>query len=230
MTIEGVEALLRWNHPSYGEVAPEVIVPIADETGVLVQIGHWMIDQVGRTLQSLQRQIQQLKKTDFYISINMTLQQLSDPDLINVFTLMLEEYQIDGSIIMIDITDTSALDKRKWSLSIINKLKSFGVSISIDDFGIGYSALSNVDRSSINILKIDRSYISKLHIERNMDITRAIIQLAKALDLRVIAEGVESLEQFKMVRELECDAAQGYYLNTPLNLHDLHELIYNLYV
>ena len=230
MTIEGVEALLRWEHPTYGEVAPEVVVPIADETGVLVLIGHWVLDQVGQTLSRLQKLVPALCETGFYISVNMTLQQLSDPDLISVFTKMLEKYNIPGDIIMIDITDTSALDKSKWSLSIINHLKEFGVRISIDDFGIGYSALSTVERSSINILKIDRSYISKLHIEKNMEITRAIINLAKALDLGVVAEGVEDLEQFKMVSELECDAAQGYYLNKPLNVAELRELTYNLYM
>ena len=230
MTIEGVEALLRWEHPTYGEVAPEVVVPIADETGVLVLIGHWVLDQVGRTLSSLQQLVPALRETGFYISVNMTLQQLSDPDLISVFTQMLEKYSIPGDIIMIDITDTSALDKSKWSLSIINHLKEYGVRISIDDFGIGYSALSTVERSSINILKIDRSYISKLHIEKNMEITKAIINLAKALDLGVVAEGVETLEQFKMVSELQCDAAQGYYLNKPLNVDQLRELTYNLYM
>ena len=160
----------------------------------------------------------------------MTLQQLSDPDLISVFTNMLEKYHIPGDIIMIDITDTSALDKSKWSLSIINQLKEYGVRISIDDFGIGYSALSTVERSSINILKLDRSYISKLHIERNMEITKAIINLAKALNLDVVAEGIENLQQFKMVRDLECDAAQGFYLNKPLDTKELHELTYNLYL
>ena len=230
MSIEGVEALLRWFHPTYGPVAPEVVIPIADETGVLIPIGHWIIDEVGKTLQSLQKQVPELVKTGFYISINMTLQQLSDPDLISVFTNMLEKYDIPGDIIMIDITDTSALDKSKWSLSIINQLKEYGVRISIDDFGIGYSALSTVERSSINILKLDRSYISKLHIERNMEITKAIINLAKALSLDVVAEGIEDLEQFKMVRDLQCDAAQGFYLSKPLDIKELHELIYNLYL
>ena len=230
MSIEGVEALLRWFHPTYGPVAPEVVIPIADETGVLIPIGHWIIDEVGKTLQNLQKQVPELVNTGFYISINMTLQQLSDPDLIRVFTNMLEKYNIPGDIIMIDITDTSALDKSKWSLSIINQLKEYGVRISIDDFGIGYSALSTVERSSINILKLDRSYISKLHIERNMEITKAIINLAKALNLDVVAEGIENLQQFKMVRDLKCDAAQGFYLNKPLDTRELHELIYNLYL
>ena len=230
MTIEGVEALLRWDHPTYGAVAPQVVIPIADETGVLIPIGHWMIDEVGRVLKSLQDKVPQLHDTGFYISINMTLQQLSDPDLISVFDTMLETHGISGKMIMIDISDTSALDTSKWSLSIVKNLKKHGVRISIDDFGIGYSALSTVERSSINILKIDRSYIAKLHIEKNMEITNAIIKLAKALSLEVIAEGVETLEQFKQVRELECTAAQGFYLNEPLSRTDLHDLIYNLYI
>ncbi len=230
MTIEGVEALLHWEHPEYGEVAPEVLVPIADDTGVLVPIGHWVLNKVGATLSSLQQQVPQLRETGFYISINMTLQQLSDPDLINVFTRMLCEHNITGEMIMIDITDTAALDKSKWSFNIIKHLKQHGVRISINDFGIGYSALSTVERSSINNLKIDRSYISRLQNEKNMEITKAIINLAKALNLSVIAGGVENLEQFRMVRELECDSAQGSYLNKPLNCAELHELTYNLYV
>ena len=229
MELEGIEALLRWNHPKFGEVPPQSIIPIADETGVLIPIGRWMLEEIGKKLHDLNSEFPQIRNSNFYISINMTLQQLSDPDLIDVVKDTIAKYNITGDMIMIDINDTAALEKSKFSLRVISDLKKLGISISINDFGIGYSALSSIESSSINVLKIDKGYIAELHKKKNLKITKAVIRLAKALKLGVVASGVENFEQFEKVRNLKCDAAQGFYLNKPLNGSDLSELIYNIY-
>jgi EAL domain-containing protein (putative c-di-GMP-specific phosphodiesterase class I) len=210
-----LEALLRWEHPERGLLLPDEFIPLAEETGLIVPIGKWVMKEV-----SLQARIWQEEYTyypPFGISTNLSARQLQHPTLVQEITEILQETGADLKGFELEITENAAMQYEEVVLRKLKGLKRLGVRLAIDDFGTGYSSLSHLNRLPIDTIKIDRSFIQGLGKDpKARKITEATISLANALKLRVIPEGVETSEQLAQLRELGCSLAQGYYICEPL--------------
>lgn len=205
--IIGAEALLRWYHPELGMISPDVFIPIAERVGSIVEIGEWVLNTA-----CAQAQIwQDLNPIPFKISVNLSALQLRQDGLVETIAQILSQTQLDPNCLELEITETSLMEDVESAIATLEELKAIGVKISIDDFGTGYSSLNYLKRLPIDILKIDRSFISDIfHAPQNATIVTTIIAMAQGLKLRVVAEGVETQEQFDFLREQGCQAFQGY--------------------
>lgn len=216
------EALIRWQNQEMGLVSPVTFIPIAEETGVIVQIGEWVL----RTACSLNRKLNQLGLEDLSISINISPRMFGDPGFASSIVTVLKESGLDPRYLMLEITEGLLMSNLVDASKIIKEMKSAGVRFSIDDFGTGYSSLAYLKNLSINELKIDRSFIKDLTKDTDDRlIVKAIISLAHSLSLEVIAEGVETREQLDFLVEHHCDKIQGYYYSKPLPEKEFLELI-----
>ncbi len=215
--IRGVEALLRWQHPSRGMVGPYEFIPLAERFGMIASLGAWVIDETCRQLQAWTDQGLRLR-----VSINLSVHQLRDPALIETISSALKRHYCDPSQLICEITETVAMEDVKATQRAIEALHGIGVSLAIDDFGTGYSSLSYLRQLPARQLKIDRSFV--LDIEESSDalaVVAAIISLAHKLGLRVVAEGVETARQRDLLIELGCDELQGYYFARPMSAEAL---------
>ena len=192
---------------------PGEFIPIAEETGLIVPIGEWVIWSACKQLAWLQESPGYTPK----ISINISSLQFQQSNLVGIVQQALTLFEIDPKLLDLELTESSVMDDVDMSIGVLNKLKALGVSISIDDFGTGYSSLSYLKRFPIDTLKIDRSFIIEITTNpHDESIARAIIALAKSLALETVAEGVETIEQLQLLREMECDLIQGYLFSKPL--------------
>lgn len=205
--IMGAEALLRWHHPELGMVDPNVFIPIAEKTGHIVEIGNWVLEAV-----CAQTKIwQNLHPIPLKVSVNLSAFQLRQEGLVQTITQILSQTQLDPNCLELELTETSLMDDIETAIALLGELKAVGIKISLDDFGTGYSSLNYLKRLPLDILKIDRSFINDIfHAPQNATIVTTIIAMARGLKLRVIAEGVETQEQFNFLREQGCQAIQGY--------------------
>jgi diguanylate cyclase (GGDEF)-like protein len=218
----GAEALIRWQDREMGLVSPVTFIPIAEETGVIVPIGEWVL----RTACSLNKKLNQLGLEDLSISINISPRMFGEPGFTGSVVNILKESGLDPRYLMLEITEGLLMSNLVDAARTIKEMKSAGVRFSVDDFGTGYSSLAYLKNLSINELKIDRSFIKDL--TKNTDdklIIKAIISLAHSLSLEVIAEGVETREQLDFLVEHHCDKIQGYYYSKPLPEKEFFELI-----
>jgi diguanylate cyclase (GGDEF)-like protein len=221
-----LEALLRWEHPERGLLLPDEFIPLAEETGLIVPIGKWVMKEV--SLQAHTWQEEFTYDPPLRISTNLSARQLQHPTLVQEITEILQESGADLKGIELEITENAAMRYEDFVLRKLKGLKRLGVSLAIDDFGTGYSSLSHLNRLPIDAIKIDRSFIEKLGKDpKARKITEATISLAKALKLRVIPEGVETTEQLAQLRELGCRLAQGYYICEPLPSEEATAFIVN---
>lgn len=205
---ERFEALLRWNHPERGCVGPAEFIPTAEEIGLIVPIGEWVIHAACYELS--------LRQPSFRIAINLSARQLQHDGLMEVLSLALKRYNIDPSRLEVEITESSMMHEDKNTIVILQKIRSLGISIAIDDFGTGYSCLSYLQNYPVTCVKIDRSFVSQLtNGQKSQSIIRAIVALAKALDLEIVAEGVETREQLEIVARLGCVFVQGFLIEKP---------------
>jgi len=221
-----LEALLRWEHPERELLLPDEFIPLAEETGLIVPIGKWVMNEV-----SLQARIWQEEFTydpPLSISTNLSARQLQYPPLVQEITEILQESGADLKGFELEITENTAMQYEDFVLRRLKGLKRLGVRLAIDDFGTGYSSLSHLNRLPIDTIKIDRSFIERLGKDpKARKITEATISLAKALKLRVIPEGVETTEQLAQLRELGCRLAQGFYICEPLPSEEATAFIAN---
>jgi diguanylate cyclase (GGDEF)-like protein/PAS domain S-box-containing protein len=210
----GAEALLRWNHPELGLVLPERFVALAEDTGLIVPIGDWVLQEACH-----QAAVWQSRKTpDFRIAINLSAAQFRRHDLEKSVKRALELSKINPAFVELELTETILMTSAENALESVQRLESLGVKLSIDDFGTGYSSLSYLKRFAVNKLKIDRSFVHNVTTDSDdAAIVRAIIQMAKSLGLKTIAEGVEESSTLDWLRQHECDEAQGYYFAKPMN-------------
>jgi len=207
------EALIRWQDPEHGTIPPIKFIPLAEETGLIVPIGEWVIWSVCKQLAYLQN----LPGTTPKISLNISSLQFRQSNLVGIVQQALNLFEVDPQLLDLELTESAVMDNVDISIGILNNLKALGVSISIDDFGTGYSSLSYLKRFPIDTLKVDRSFITELTTNsQDESIARAIITLAKSLELETVAEGVETREQLEMLRKMECDLIQGYLFGKPL--------------
>ena len=211
--ITGFEALLRWRSGEIGDVAPGVFIPIAEETGMIVEIGNWVIEQVCRQLARWRAE----GLVDITVSINLSVGQLMHADLIHRLKEGLIAHDLPPAMLELELTESMIMANAERSISTLQRLKDIGVSLSIDDFGTGYSSLSYLRRLPIDTLKIDKEFIDDLTTDPDDDaITATVIAMAHSLDLNVIAEGVEKLVQVDYLRGHLCDEIQGHWLAQPL--------------
>lgn len=209
--VAGFEALLRWQHPTRGSILPIVFIPIAERTGLIHQLGLWVLQQSCQQLAKWQKQFPSL--SDLSISVNLSALQLLKPDLLPQIQQIIQNTRIDPHCLKLEITETALINDYEMAFSLLTQLRQMGVQIYIDDFGTGYSSLSRLQDLPIDALKIDRSFIRF----KRWDISEAIITLAGKLGLTVIAEGVETPEDSFMLQRMGCRYMQGYCFSAPIN-------------
>lgn len=213
--IAGFEALVRWRHPQRGLVLPTEFIAIAEETGLIVPIGWWILREACRQMQAWQRQS---PMTPLAISVNLSVRQFTQPELIEQIDQILWETRLDASSLRLEITESVLIENPTSATAILSQLTALGVQLYMDDFGTGYSSLSYLHRFPVSALKIDRSFISNMDSsDKNSEIVRAITTLALALGIDAIAEGVETVEQLAQLRVLKCKYAQGYLFAKPMD-------------
>lgn len=219
--IRGVEALVRWNHPEKGLLYPDDFIPLAEESGFIIQMGEWIIRQA-----CLDGKKWQDEGKEIIVSVNISSKQFQQDDFVNKVTEIINESGLNPRNLTLEITETIAISDIKHTIEVLNRLRSLGIAVAIDDFGTGYSSLSYLNEMSVNELKIDRSFIWDIERnDKNKLISNTIIVLAKQLGLRVIAEGVENSEQLYILKEMNCDIAQGYHFSRPVTKERIDEMI-----
>jgi diguanylate cyclase (GGDEF)-like protein len=218
----GAEALVRWNHPEFGLLAPDKFIPLADETGQIIEIGEWVLNQACMQAKSWHH----MGLYPMTISVNVSAVQLGQPQLLNQVADALGKSGLDPACLELEITESVLMQDAEASINMLGALKDMGIKISVDDFGTGFSSLSYLKRFPIDILKIDKSFTRDIDRDTdNSSIVTAIIALAKSLNLSVLAEGVESKEQLGFLRKEKCDRVQGFYYSRPVNPEALFSLI-----
>ncbi|MFL6676196.1 MAG: putative bifunctional diguanylate cyclase/phosphodiesterase [Massilia sp.] len=211
--IVGVEALVRWRHPERGIISPTEFIPLAEETGLIVPIGEWVL----RTACNQAKAWQRLTRRALRMAVNLSAKQFKDENLSQIVVSALHDTGLDPKLLELELTEGTLMDDAKATMVTLDQLRGIGVYLSIDDFGTGYSSMNYLKRFDVRALKIDRSFISGLPQDsENAAITRAIIAMAHGLKMVVVAEGVETDEQLLLLEQYGCDLVQGYYLGHPV--------------
>lgn len=219
--ISGMEALLRWNCPDIGMVAPNEFIPLAEETGLIIPIGEWVLRKACFQNKLWQESGFEPKR----VSVNLSVRQFQDPDLISMVSSALKDSQLEPKYLELEITENIAMENMFFIKQKLELISALGVHISIDDFGTGYSSLSYLGKYPVNTLKIDKAFIDEIVQTKDTSIVRAIIALAHTLNLSVVAEGVELEEQIEWLRKYACDEIQGFVLSKPLSAIDFEKNI-----
>jgi diguanylate cyclase (GGDEF)-like protein/PAS domain S-box-containing protein len=209
----GVEALVRWNHPSLGFISPEKFIPIAEERGLIYQLGAWVID----TAFAQQHAWLQRAKNPIKMAINLSAKQIENSGFVQDIARAIERHHANPSMIELEVTESIAMKNPEQSIATLKELRDFGFELAIDDFGTGYSSLSYLKMLPIQTLKLDKSFIDNLEVDQNnVKICKASISLSHDLGLSFVAEGVETLWQANFLKTHKCDVLQGYYFSRPL--------------
>ncbi|HYH00035.1 MAG TPA: EAL domain-containing protein [Terriglobales bacterium] len=222
--IHGVEALIRWRHPERGLIGPSEFISVAEDMGLIVLIGRWMLRQACRQVAEFQRQYPSVPPLT--VSVNISAKEFAQPDLVEQVRTVLAETQLQPGTLKLEITESVAMGDVERVAATLGSLKDAGVRISIDDFGTGYSSLSYLRKFPIDTLKIDRSFVSGLGCdEESRQIVRTIASLAHNLSMEVIAEGTETEAQVEELRVMSCKYAQGYFFSRPVNAESLLKML-----
>ncbi len=217
----GVEALLRWQHPEKGWVSPADFIPLAEELGLIVPLGEWVMHEACHTIAALQQPGQPL-----LVAVNLSLRQFRDPNLLPCIRGVLAESGLPAHCLELEITESMVMDDEERVLRILQSMRELGVKLAIDDFGSGYSSLSYLKKLPVHQLKVDASFVRDIPHDRNdMEITAAVIAMSHKLGLGVVAEGIETEAQLDFLRQHQCDTGQGYLLARPVPLPELKEIL-----
>ena len=216
------EALVRWDHPEKGRISPYIFIPIAEATGLIQGIGEWVLEKSCEQLKSWHK----LGLDSIRIAVNLSARQFNQANLGEWLTDLFERHQIDPSQIELELTESTLVDDIPRSIEQLNQLKYVGIKVAMDDFGTGYSSLSYLQQFPFDILKIDQCFIQKINQNpKNAAIAQAIITMAHQLNLRVVAEGVETTEELTFVHENNCDEIQGYFFSKPITSEEFTQLL-----
>jgi EAL domain-containing protein (putative c-di-GMP-specific phosphodiesterase class I) len=220
----GFEALVRWPHPEFGLVPPKDFIPVAEETDLILQIGQTVLRSACRQAREWQETYP--SQPPLFVSVNLSVKQFNEPGLVENIAQLLEESQLPPRCLKLEITESVFSDNIEAAVKLLTQLRNLGVQLSIDDFGTGYSSLSYLQRFPIDTLKIDRSFVTQMmENEENLAIVRTIVALAQNLGMDVVAEGVETEDQLRLLRKLECENGQGFLFSTPLGGGQLEQFI-----
>lgn len=223
----GFEALARWHHPQRGTIPPNEFIPVAEDTGLIIPIGEWVLREACRQMRAWEMMYEAMPP--LMISVNLSGRQLEQPDLVEMIEAVLAETEMNPNYLRLEITESIIMQNAEKTIEKIERIRALGIRISIDDFGTGYSSLSYLHRFPIDTLKVDRSFINSINDDtENSEIVRSIIMLAHNLGIEVIAEGVETREQLNYLQEMKCGYGQGYYYSRPVNSHRAADLIKKL--
>ena len=218
----GVEALIRWHHPTMGVLGPDRFIPIAEATNFIIPLGKWVIEEACRQSKAWQ----DAKMPLFPIAVNLSVNQLADQSLAKHVSEALRNTGANPAMIELEITETAIMRNLGEAIVILDSFRALGVRLAIDDFGTGYSSLAYLKQLPVDILKVDRAFVKDLpHNRDDLAITRAVIAMAHGLSMKVVAEGVEEKEQFDSLRDEGCDEFQGFYCRPAMQSHDLESLL-----
>jgi diguanylate cyclase (GGDEF)-like protein len=224
--ITGAEALIRWFHGKQGLISPYKFIPIAEETNLIIPLGIWIVKQACLQIARWQKQIQNTTLTNLEVEVNLSIIQLAQPNLVEQIEEIIQETKIERRGLKLEITESIFMERVQTSQPTLERLKARGLQLILDDFGTGYSSLEYLQKLPISTLKIDRSFIQNLeNTLHNQKIVEATINLAHTLGLDVVAEGIETLEQLKILKNLGCDYGQGYLFSQPIEASALEEFI-----
>jgi EAL domain-containing protein (putative c-di-GMP-specific phosphodiesterase class I) len=220
--ITGAEALVRWQHPDLGMLPPSQFIPLAEETGLIVPIGKWVLNTACAQNVAWQRE----GLPPLRMAVNLSARQFADAGLLDDIAAALEESGMKPQLLELELTESMVMRNADRAGKVLAAIKQLGVWLAIDDFGVGYSSLAHLKRFPIDLLKVDRSFIRDIPQDpEDKAITEAIIAMGKALHLTVVAEGVETLEQETFLRDHACDETQGFYFSKPLAAEQFAELL-----
>jgi EAL domain-containing protein (putative c-di-GMP-specific phosphodiesterase class I) len=222
--IVGFEALMRWQHPTRGMIGPEQFIFVAEETGLIRELGWWSLREACKQMSKWRaRSADCLNLT---ISVNLSAKQLLQPHLVEEMGKLLRETNLPPEALKLEITESAVMADPTAAAETLQQIKALGIRLAIDDFGTGYSSLSYLHRFPLDTLKIDRSFISGgQEGDGGMEIARTIMPMAKNLRLDVVAEGVETIEQVSLLKRLQCKYAQGYYFSKPVAPEQVPQLL-----
>jgi EAL domain-containing protein (putative c-di-GMP-specific phosphodiesterase class I) len=220
----GTEALVRWNHPMRGMVSPAEFIPAAEESGLIVGLGTWVLATACR--QTAIWQAARCGAAPLSVSVNLSPRQLTDPSLVSQVAEILCDAGLDASALCLEVTETAVITDFAATAPTLHDLRALGVSLALDDFGTGYSSLSYLKQLPVNSVKIDSSFVSDLGADTpNAQIVDATIKLAHALGMSVTAEGIETTAEREALRAMNCDRAQGYLLGRPVDAQGMRGLL-----
>ena len=219
--IEGVEALVRWEHPTLGYIPPSKFVPLAEEIGLIDKLCEQVLTKGCRDLRSLHRELPSL--SDLTLSVNLSSKQFGQSSIHNICSI-LDDTAFPSHLLKLEITESVFFEHTERAVAMLNTLRDLGIDINVDDFGTGYSNLSYLTKLPISTLKVDRSFVSMIKDSTGSEVVHAVVTLARNLGLRVVAEGIETQAQFEYLRELRCESGQGYYLSRPMSFDELVEM------
>jgi EAL domain-containing protein (putative c-di-GMP-specific phosphodiesterase class I) len=217
---------MRWQHPTRGLISPAEFIPLAEETGLILPAGRWILHESARQLRQWRLQFPDLHH--LAVSVNLSIKQLIDTTLVDTLRGILHEYQLPPQSLKLEITESAVMDNPGLAPSILEQIKALGVQLYLDDFGTGYSSLNCLHRFPIDALKVDRSFIDNVAERRDYSaVVHAIVELAHNLNIKLVAEGIENSDQSIMLQALECDLAQGYFFSRPLTASDATDFLAN---
>ena len=227
--LRGFEALVRWRHPERGYISPVDFIPIAEESGLIIQLGEWVLREACTQMERWQKIFP--AEPPLYVAVNLSGKQFIQQDLIKQVADILLETEIDPHGLKLEITESMVMDNVEQATEMLRQLRALGLKLSIDDFGTGYSSLSYLHRFPVNTLKIDRSFVTRMSDNNeNLEIVRTIVTLAQTLGMDVVAEGVETKEQLTMLCRLGCESGQGYFFSKPVDAKGAEKIICDTYV
>ncbi len=216
--VTGFEALMRWRHPLKGVVPPSDFIPIAEESGLIIVLGRWILRQACQTVAAWLTAGRPGPAPT--IHVNLSAKQLAHPDLVSEVARVLEDTGLPRDVLMLEITESTLMENPEHAVYVLRRLKELGARLSIDDFGTGYSSLSYLQRFPIDALKVDQSFVARIEEHGNREIVKAVLALAASLSLEVVAEGVEEAAQLEALTTLNCRQAQGFLFAMPLDPED----------
>jgi EAL domain-containing protein (putative c-di-GMP-specific phosphodiesterase class I) len=224
MSIVGMEALIRWNHPELGLVPPMQFIPIAEDTGLIDAIGQWVLEDACEQTRRLAGRFGR----ELRVSVNLSARQLRRHDIVEQVSAVLKRTSLPPHLLELELTESALIEDIEHSAGILKDLKNLGITLAVDDFGTGYSGLAYLRRFPIDVLKLDRSFVLQQDEGiSSFDFIKAFVDMAHALKLSVVAEGVETKDVLDFLRSTSCDEAQGYFLARPLRLEAFETYLSN---
>lgn len=218
----GLEALVRWNHPTRGLIGPGEFIPIAEKTGLIIPLGEWIMHEAFQQYEQLVAQ----GMPPIRLSVNLSARQFHQRDLLEKIRMMIRTTGLDPQRLTLEITENTSMNDMNYTIEVLTQLRQEGVKIAIDDFGIAYSALGYLNRLPIDYLKIDRSFVDRMDVDQHAaTIVRSIVDIAENLQLKVIAEGVETSQQVAYLQQNRCHEAQGYYFGRPMPYEQVYGVV-----